>query len=220
MSAIEALERRATLLGEEPDSDKLQIITNLRRAKELDGPYEPRGSLNAWEEVLRAEVQDSTAVASTASETILVPNVTLPARYLVTGRALRATVRGRYGTTGTPTIIFRQRIGGLAGALAAASSTYTTPSGVTTVPFELVFDVVVRSYGRSTAGTVFTMGRFQLTTAAPNTLAQQLIPATAPAVSAGFDSEAAQDFAVTVQWGTSNASNTITAHQYILESLN
>jgi hypothetical protein len=197
------------------------VADNLDRASAVAGPFEPRGSGNTWQELIRTEIADATAVANTATETLLVPAFTMPVRYLMTPglRALRLQIRGRYGTTATPTILFRLRIGTATGGVAiAASAAYTTPTTVTTVPFVLNYVVQVRSGGAT--GTAFGMGDFTLSTAAPNTLATQHIPATAPAVSAAIDMTAQQDISPTVTWGTANAANTIQAHLYTLEALN
>ena len=196
-----------------------RILADLNRAAELAGPFEPRGSLNTWQETLRAEIQDGTAVANTTTETILVPDVVLPPRYLMaTGRTLRARIRGRYSTTSTPTITIRQRIGGVAGVAVVASAAFTLPTTITNVPFEIEIESTVRSEG--SAGTMFGMGTMTFATAAPNTAATQYLPASAPAVSSSIDMTAQQNHSITITWGTASASNTITAHLYQLESMN
>jgi hypothetical protein len=49
---------------------------------------------------------------------------------------------------------------------------------------------------------------------------ENLMPATAPAVSAAADTTIAKAFSVTVQWSISNASNSIQAHNETLEAMN
>ena len=46
-----------------------------------------------------------------------------------------------------------------------------------------------------------------------------LIPATAPAVGTGFDSSAGATLDLQATWSNATAGNTITLHQYLLESL-
>lgn len=210
----------ATLARAEADGKLVQVFKNLRRAQELAGPWEPRASTNAWQELIRTEVQDATAVGNSTSEAVLVPNYTLPARYLVEGRTFRATVRGRYTTTATPTITVRLRIGGVAGAIQVASAAFTLGTVGTAAPFKVSLEATVRSFGTSTTGTTFAMGEMIFATAAPNTAVPQFLPSASPAAGAGYDSTAAQDFSITAQWSAQNASNTMTAHMYLLESMN
>lgn len=211
----QALEDRSHRSGY---SGQSQILADLTRSRET-GRWGPTNSLNTWDETLRAEIQDATAIATSTTETILVPDVVLPARYLMaTGRTLRANIWGRYGTTATPTMTVRVRVGGVAGVVVMASAAYTMASGVTTVPFWIHTQTTVRTEGSS--GTIFGMGIMLFSTAAPNTQAPQFLPSTAPAVSSAIDFTAQQNYSITAQWGTSSASNTIQAHMYTLESQN
>jgi len=66
-----------------------------------------------WQEALWWAVTDGTAVANTTTETIVFPNVTVPANYMADGRALVVKAYGKLSTTVTPTIIFGLRWGGV-----------------------------------------------------------------------------------------------------------
>lgn len=176
----------------------------------------------------------ATAVANTTTETVLVPNVNIPANYMQDGRVLRITAFGSYGTTATPTLILQLRWGGVAGTVMAKSSTVTTTSGVgggasMTALWVMVAIVQVRSNGST--GTAMTNGLITLHTSTGITAGTvtnygQPIPlvsgstgGTTPAT-ATCDFTAATDLAFTATWGTANAANSIQTTNYTVESLN
>src|SRR5262245_50419836 len=93
-------------------------------------------------------VSAGTAVANTTTETILIPNVTIPGNFMQDGRVLRVSGYGAHGTTSTPTIIFSQRWGGVGGTVISKSATVTTTSGTgggasMTAPFS--FDCIIQT---------------------------------------------------------------------------
>lgn len=83
-----------------------------------------------WSETLAWATSSGTAIATSTTETVLFPNITLPANFLQDGRLVRLRLFGSYGTTGTPTLQFRLRWGGVSGTVIAASGAITTGSGV------------------------------------------------------------------------------------------
>src|SRR6188768_1459161 len=105
-----------------------------------------------WQESLAWATASGTAIANSSTETILFPNITIPANYMQDGRCLRIRMFGAYGTTGTPTLIFSVRWGGVAGTVIAKSSTVTLTSGVgggasMTAMWELSVIIQTRSNG-------------------------------------------------------------------------
>ncbi len=172
-----------------------------------------------WSEELAWAVADGAAVANTASETIIFPNVTVPANYMADGRTLRLRVFGKLSTTATPTMIWRLRWGGVAGTLLALSETLTMGSGVANVNWDLELYIQTRTNGAT--GTLIVMGVLRVHTAAGTVLINVW------GVS-GFDAPAAVTvdltadtaLSLTAQWGTASASNTLTGLMYHLESLN
>lgn len=175
-----------------------------------------------------------TAINTSTTETILFPNVTIPANYMQDGRWLRVHCRGAYGTTGTPTMIFTVRWGGVSGTVIAKSTTMTLTSGVgggasMTAMWEFSFDIQVRSNGAS--GTLMTNGAGSMYTSSNPTagtvtnygmgfpLASGSTGGTTPvAVTADLSADTA--LSVTATWGTSNAANNIQGLQYYIESMN
>lgn len=187
-----------------------------------------------WSETLSWATASGTAVNTSTTETILFPNVTIPANYMQDGRCLRLTAMGGYGTTLTPTIIFSIRWGGVAGTVIAKSSTVTTTSGTgggasMTALWELFAVIQTRSNG--SAGTVMSNGHVILHTsaaAAAGTVANYGLPMPLVAGSTGgttpvavaVDLTADTALSLTVLWGTNAAANNIQGHNYLIEALN
>lgn len=187
-----------------------------------------------WQETLAWATSSGTAVANSTTETILVPNVTIPANFMQDGRALRIKAFGGYGTTATPTLIFSLRWGGVAGTVMAKQAANVTTSGVgggasMTAMWELEMLIQTRSNG--SAGTVMSNGSSILYTSTlvtagtvtnygqPAPIVSGSTGGTTPAV-ATCDLTADTALALTVTWGTANAANSIQCHNYYIESLN
>lgn len=182
-----------------------------------------------FEECIVWSVADGTAVANTTTETILFPNVTIPANYMQDGRALKLTAYGKYSTTGTPTMVFSIRWGGAAGTLLAKSTTITGGSGITNAMWMTEAWIQTRTNGAT--GTLFIHGLSALgsglttpavgsATAAPgfsflSSAASQITPA---AVTVDLTADTA--LSLTGTWSAASASNTTTGNHYYLESLN
>jgi hypothetical protein len=180
-----------------------------------------------WAETLTWATASGTAVANTTTETILFPNVTIPANYLQDGRCLRIRAIGQYSNTATPTMIFALRWGGVTGTVLCKTAACTTPSGVTAAVWDLDIMAQVRSNGSS--GTVMANGVARVFAAVAGTVASAtgeglVTPMTAggvitPAV-ATVDLTADTALALTVTWSAASASNTTTGLNYSIEALN
>lgn len=185
-------------------------------------------SRQAWAELLAWATADGTAVANTTTETIIMPNVTVPANYLSDGRVMEVVSRGRLSTTGTPTARFRLRWGGVSGTVIWDSGTITCGSTVTAALWTIPsITIQVRSNGAT--GTVFTMGEVWIGAAlAPTVGSATGASAGGPYGSAGDDTPAAVTvdltadtaLSLTIAWSAASASNTATGHQYFLRSWN
>lgn len=170
---------------------------------------------------------DGTAIANTTTETIIMPNVTIFANYMASERWVRANHRGRLSTTGTPTIRFRLRWGGVSGTVIWDSGTITCGSGVTAALYSLQLDIQTRSNGSS--GTLFAAGEVSVGSAlAPTVGSATGAAATGVYGSAGDDTPAAVTcdltadtaLALTAAWSAASSSNTLTGHQWYGISMN
>jgi len=188
-----------------------------------------------WAETLSWMTSTPSAVANTTTETVLVPNITIPANYLQDGRTVRARLRGSYGTgTGPPTIGFHVRWGGVAGTIIAYTGLITTTASVgggasMTAGWSAEFDIQTRSNGSS--GSLMTNGEVILYTSTvptagtvtnygmPAFLASGSTGGTTPvAVTVDLTADTALSF--TAIWSASSTAHSIQALNYTLESLN
>lgn len=134
------------------------VKDNLAKAS-AQAPFEPRASMQAWEEVLYVPLADGATYTTPAAEATIFPIFTLPANYLYPGRVLKWTVMGRLSsaitTPGTFTWKLSYSATGL-GAVAVATTGAFAPdptAAATTLPWMLEAWTVCRSSG--TAGTAF-----------------------------------------------------------------
>jgi hypothetical protein len=184
-----------------------------------------------WQELLVWATADGTSVANLTTETIIFPNVAIPGNYMQDGRALRLTAMGRISwTTGAPTIRFRLRWGGISGTpiMWDTDTMKVTGVGVTAAAWKL--DICVQTRANGATGTLFTMGEAWLSSGAePQIGVATGLPASGIYGSAGRLSPAATthdlttdptQLSLTGQWSAASASNTLTGHIYVIESLN
>jgi len=187
-----------------------------------------------WGESLTWATSSGTAVANTVTETILFPNVTIPANYMQDGRCLRLRGFFAYGTTATPTLIFSVRWGGVAGTVLAKQAANITTSGVgggASMTAMGSFEIIIQTRSNGSAGTLMTNGETILYTSTlltagtvtnygqPAPIASGSTGGTTPvAVTADLTADTA--LSLTVTWGTSNAANSIQGLNYTIESMN
>jgi len=181
-----------------------------------------------WQETLAWATADGTPIANSVTETIIMPNVTIPANYMADGRLLELICRGKFSTTtGPPTLRFRLRWNGVSGTVLADSGTMTTIASVTNAMFEIIVHCQVRSNGAT--GTILAMGKALLfgavaptvgsATGAPAIAAMSAGGITAPAATT-VDLTADTPLSITATWSAASASNTLTGMEYILKALN
>lgn len=187
-----------------------------------------------WSETLTWATASGTAIATSTTETILFPNVTIPANFLQDGRAIRLRATGAYGTTATPTLQFRVRWGGVSGTVLAASGAIVTTSAVgggASMTALWVLEAVLQVRSNGATGTLFSNGEVRLHTSTvptagtvtnygmPAPIASGATGGTTPvAVTADLTADTA--LSLTAVWGTSNAANSIRGDQYHIEALN
>ncbi len=180
-----------------------------------------------WSEALAWATADGTAIANSTTETIIFPNITIPANYMQDGRILRVKAFGRHSTTTTPTLTFRLRWGGVSGTVLAASGAMTTGTTVTAAMWSVEALIQTRSNGST--GTLFTVGRAILgedaastVGSATNAAAGDFLGSAGVATPAAVTVDLTADTAlsITATWSAASASNTLTGHIYLIEGLN
>lgn len=198
---------------------------SLSRAHAAGRPlkFQPSMSLQSWVESIRNDTADGTQVLNSTTETIMVPDFTVPANYMLRGRALRYILYGDVSTVVTTpgTMTFRTRWGGVAGTLMAASAAVVPKVTVsTTLSYRLEWEIVSRA-DPSGAAAVFTMGfvLFNNALADGSQFANLVIPQSAPA-SVNLATNAANALSSTITFSVSTATTQLTNHIAILQSQN
>jgi hypothetical protein len=182
-----------------------------------------------WMELIAWATSSGTPVASSTTETILFPNVTIPANYMADGRTIHLVVIGQHSTlgSGTVTLVFKVRWGGVAGTVICQSGTITQVISLAAALFMLEVWITTRSNG--SAGTVMGNGIAHVFGATAPTIGSATgAPAVAPMTAAGqitpavatLDLTADTALAITLTHGANNASNTATGLQETIESWN
>lgn len=187
-----------------------------------------------WSETLAWATASGTAVANSSTETILFPNVTIPANYLQDGRVLRLRAFGAYGTNATPTLTFALRWGGVAGTVISKSGAAVTTSstgGGASMTALWSFEAIIQVRSNGSAGTLMTNGEVNLFTSTvgtagtvtnygmPVVLASGSTGGTTP-VAVAVDLTADTALSLTAKWSAIDAANSIQGLNYIIEALN
>ena len=187
-------------------------------------------SMQGWVEALSSASADGPTLTNTVTATSLLlasAKPVLPAQYFnFIGKALRVRVKGRISTVVTTpgTLTLDIRLGTTiiftGGAMALNVNAQTNAT------FDVDVTLTCRSIGNGTTATALGIGFFSsrsvIGSAAVGvgSAGELLLPDTAPVVGTGFDSTTAQTIDVFGTWSVASASNSITVHQFIIESLN
>lgn len=195
-----------------------------------------RYSRQFWSETLTWATASGTAVANTGTETILFPNVTIPANYLQDGRVLRLRAFGVYGTTATPSCVISVRWGGVAGTILGKTGLNVLTSAVgggASMTANWNAEIYIQTRSNGSSGTLMTNGEVNWSTstlATAGTVTQYGMPTvlvsgatgapgTAAAVST-VDLTADTALSLTALWSATNAANSIQGLNYTIEALN
>lgn len=184
--------------------------------------------MHGYNQLLSVAAVDGAALASSTTETSLLPaaaKIALLRNFFErTGKRLRMYAAGRISTlvTAPGTFTFRVKFGSIAVFNGGAMNLNVVAQ--TNASWELLIDLVVRALGDGTNANLLGIGRWSSRAivggpaAASGGVESIVLPDTAPAVGSGFDSTAEQVVDLTGQWSVNSASNSITLHQYALET--
>lgn len=182
-----------------------------------------------WTEAIFWATASGATITTTTTETIIFPNVTIPANYMQDGRALLLQAKGQHSTlgSGTVTCIFTLRWGGVAGTVICKTGTITQVISLTAAYWELEVLIQTRSNGSSATfmgngmavmfgATAPTIGSATGAPAvSPMTAGGQITPAVAT-----VDATADTALSLTATLGASSASNTLIGLEELIVSLN
>lgn len=163
--------------------------------------------------------EDGSALTNTTTATSIIPaarKITLPSGFFDrVGKRLHIEAAGRISTAAaTPgTLTLDIRLGSTVVFNGGASGTLATSASNLTWKIEM--DLVCRAIG--TSATVLGTGKL-FCAGLSATTPMMLLPTSAPAVGNTFDSTASQTLDLFATWSVASASNSITCHQFIVES--
>ena len=147
----------------------------------------------------------------------------IPAFDMRPGKVYTVRFGGVMGTTATPTIAWRARCGTNNSAPPTGTDLGISPTVTlgtfTAQPFYGWFDLTVRSIGVAAAGATLTGNGFACMPAAA---AATVVPQTpfGGAIPTTVDNTINQGLGISITWGTSNASNTLTCQWMLAQSNN
>jgi hypothetical protein len=148
-----------------------------------------------------SQAAGSVTLANSASETA-VATITVPANDPVAGAMYYISGFGVVSTTGTPTLLWRTRWGGVAGTSLLATAAITQGSGVTTLPFYFQVQVMFTSTTACIAN--MNIGYFTAAGTVPTINYQQGTTTTTVTTNAN------EALVFSALWGTASSSNTLT----------
>jgi len=178
-------------------------------------------STNSWEETLSASVTDATQISNSTAETVLVPDFTVPANYLVEGRTIQITLIGKMSNVVTTpgTLTFRCRWGGVAGTLLVASAAIAL-NIVAQTNAQVIIQLRLTCRTKGNPGTLIVSGWCCLGLSASVTGRVDLIPASGQAAVGTLDLVSATALSVTAQFSVNTNPTNIQIQQATYESLN
>jgi hypothetical protein len=187
-------------------------------------------SVQTWQETLITAQVDGSALSNSTTATSILPaaaRYTLPSNYFYIGTKLRIKAGGRISTVVTTpgTLTLAINFGTIASPIivfnGGAMSLNTTAQTNDTWLLEAV--LTCRAIGSGTNANMMGVGQWTsaaVVGAASGVGLPLLIPATAPAVGTGFDSTLTNTVDLFATWSVANASNSLTLHDFSLESMN
>jgi len=183
-------------------------------------------SLQTWEEALHSSIDNATAISNSTTETIMVPDTPIPARYWYPGRTLKATIKGALSCVVTTpgTLTLRARYGGVAGTLLVASAALgMNIVAKTNSQVSMEFLITCRANGWSaTSGSLWTTGWACLGEARVAASVGQMdqIPLNAAAVVGSLNLIDAGTLSFTGQFSVATNPTNLTINQFVLEAFN
>lgn len=159
--------------------------------------------------LLMSQTSDVT-VANTVTETTILSadqgSLSLTANTLQVGETIRLVAHGYLSDTGTPNLTVKATLGG---SEVCSTGAVALNTSVSNAGWRATIDITVRTTGAS--GTVVASGYFQY----DDGTVHEMVKTSTTTV----DTTGALALDLTVQWGTANASNTITSQIATVEAL-
>jgi hypothetical protein len=178
-------------------------------------------SKQSWEELLLAPVIDATAISNSTTETIMVPDSSIPAGYFYAGRTLRATMFGKMSNVVTTpgTLTLRARWGGVSGTVLAASAALALNTTAQTNS-SIWLQWLITCRVEQNPGTLLASGVAALGLSRATQGLFDMIPASAPAAVGSLDLSATTALSFTAQFSVNTNPTNLQIMDFKLESMN
>jgi hypothetical protein len=192
-------------------------------------------SQNTWDETLFVAQVDGTALTNSTTQTSILPGAArlpLPANFFsYVGKTVRMRAAGRISTVVTTpgNLTFTIDFGTVASPIGVFVSQATALNIVAQTNTTWLFEAIMtcRAIGAGTTANLMTVAswisRASLNAPAVGTttgVGTVLMPDTAPAVGAGFDSTVTNVVDLQATFSVANAANSIQLHLYTFEAMN
>jgi len=165
---------------------------------------------------LYSQTAQSTAIAATVAESSLigtgVGSLTVPANGFVVGDSFHAKLFGEVSSANSETLQIRVKSGSV---VLADFGAYTMPA-TSNRSYELNITFTIRAIGAAGVAAIATNGTFLFTHGGGNSVEANKVNTLN---STTFDTTASNTLNITLQWGSTNATNTIHADQCILQKI-
>lgn len=174
----------------------------------------------------QATVGAAYASSSSATDVSTNPQYVLPPNTITTvGQTLHMVAGGVYSNTSTPTLVLgfykntqtTSGATGVGGAAIAATTTVTTGSSQSNMPWYMELYATFTAVGSSATILSYGLVSIGLTT---TTQTIQTIPFTTPQTAVSFNSTVPNLLTVGATWGTNSASNTLTCNMFTVDLRN
>ncbi len=215
---LRLLERRAN-----------RIDPGLSAALKLQELLDIKNSRQFWSEQIWWATASGGTVSNTTTETILFPNITIPANYMQDGRTLQIRAQGQHSTagSGTVTLTFRLRWGGVSGTTFSITGAITQVISLTAAYWDL--DILLQTRTNGSSGAIMANGIARVFGAtAPTVGSATGAPAISPITNGGqitpaattLDLTADTALSLTIQQGANTSGNNVIGLNYIGVSMN
>ena len=178
-------------------------------------------SKQGWVENLVSPVVDAAQISNTTAETIMIPDVAIPASYFYGGRTVRVRLMGKMSNVVTTpgTLTLRVRWGGVGGTVLVASAALTlNTTAQTNAQIIIEFNITCRVEGNP--GKLIVSGWDCLGLSAATQGRVDLIPASGQAEVGSLDLNSATSLSFTAQFSVATNPTNLTIQQVTFESLN
>jgi hypothetical protein len=162
-----------------------------------------------------------------ATQAIINQYCAIPANDARAGKVYQLEMGGKYGNTGTPTMIFTPRWGSsttpATNVTLGANAAWTSITGTTALPYYIVFTFAIRTAPPgATLGTGKGTGCVSLgiPLTSSQVVADIMIGGTAATIDTTGQGTAGCGLTMNLTWSASSASNTSTCEWWVLRSLN